>query len=152
MEEFQVFISCAITLSSLTVLVHPLPAMDIVPGKVLLLPQKKKRLMHDRAYESFRHVWIINKGSTITLKATPFFCIWILCTVITKLAAWVNMHSWRSVIRSLHTYEIVNLLSNCFDMEGFSSDIGREVQCYPYGEIKLLFVYSLFISLKQRYE
>lgn len=27
-------------------------------------------------------------------------------------------------------------------MGGFSSDIGREVQCYPYGEIKLLFVYS----------
>jgi len=41
LEEFQVFIYCAITLSSLAVLVHPLPAMDIVPGKGFAPATKK---------------------------------------------------------------------------------------------------------------
>lgn len=109
----------------------------------LLLPHKKiKRLTQERASENFGYIWIASKGSTGTLKATQFFSLDSMHfdhkTSSMSERTWLK--DWKkSIAYLLHFY----LLSHELDREGFfSRDTGREVQCYPYGEIKLLFVYS----------
>lgn len=107
--------------------------------------------MHDRAYEININgsSGIINKvrDPTLLWKSPQLVSIWILCTVILRLTAWINMHLQRTVMKD-HCVFIELFISTVklFWHGRFSSNIGREVQyVIPMVKINSFVVYSSLI-------
>lgn len=151
LEKFQVLMYCAITMTSLTVLGRSLPAVDVVTGKIFI------NSCHP-VINAWQGLWnelsgssgMITKGRDPALlwKSPQLVSIWILCTVILRLTALINMHLQRTVMKD-HCVFIELFISavKLFWHRRFSSDIGREIQyVIPMVKINSFVVYSSSIS------